>query len=301
MSNPYYGQPNWQPYGGYQQNPMMSMMACNQPIGLGGQQQIIPVNYPINLQYVVQQVQMFLMGQGFQVFPMVAQNMAVIQAQHSSILGTLTDQNKAYTIRICQGPGFVMVETGIANLLQELLVAGATFGVTDELLHNKLAELAGAGIDAYGIYKEYAQEQQLMNMIMMIVSNAPPAYQQQPYYPNQQPYGPQPYYPGQQYQPYQPPMQQPPPQQSISQQQSSPQQTAQAKQSRQTIKCWNCGHENEDIAKFCANCGASLLPIKCPSCGHINSPSAKFCENCGYNLRQSLGQQSSQQSTKQQK
>lgn len=111
MGYPYYPPPNpyGQPYGA--QNPMMAMMACNQPVGLGGQQQIIPVNYPINLQYVVQQIQMFLMGQGFQVFPIVSQNMAVIQAQHTSLLGTLTDQNKAYTIRICQGPGFVMIET----------------------------------------------------------------------------------------------------------------------------------------------------------------------------------------------
>ncbi len=278
MGYPYYPPPNpyGQPYGA--QNPMMAMMACNQPVGLGGQQQIIPVNYPINLQYVVQQIQMFLIGQGFQVFPIVSQNMAVIQAQHTSLLGTLTDQNKAYTIRICQGPGFVMVETGIANLLQDLLVAAGTFLITDELLHSKLAELAGGAIDIYGIYKEYAQEQQLMNMIMMIISSAPPAYQQ--------PYGQQPY--GQPYPPYGQPYQQSYPTQQPSTQvmrQPITQNTQQQKQINK-IRCWNCGYENDEDARFCINCGASLLPIKCPKCNHINPPGSKYCGNCGYNLQQ---------------
>nr|WP_231112515.1 zinc-ribbon domain-containing protein [Stygiolobus azoricus] len=39
-------------------------------------------------------------------------------------------------------------------------------------------------------------------------------------------------------------------------------------------------------AKFCPNCGASLMPIKCPKCGYINPPSAKYCGNCGAQLTQ---------------
>ena len=83
-----------------------------------------------------------------------------------------TDQNKVYTIRLCQGPGILVVGTGIANLMQDLLVAGGTQLLTDEVLHSKLLGLVVGGIDVYGIYKDYAQEEQVMNMITM---SAPPA------------------------------------------------------------------------------------------------------------------------------
>jgi class 3 adenylate cyclase/tetratricopeptide (TPR) repeat protein len=44
--------------------------------------------------------------------------------------------------------------------------------------------------------------------------------------------------------------------------------------------CANCGEENPERAKFCLNCGSSLLP-RCPSCGEENPERAKFCLNCG--------------------
>ena len=44
--------------------------------------------------------------------------------------------------------------------------------LTDEVLHSKLLGLVVGGIDVYGIYKDYAQEEQVMNMITM---SAPPA------------------------------------------------------------------------------------------------------------------------------
>ncbi|BBG22793.1 hypothetical protein IC006_0077 [Sulfuracidifex tepidarius] len=304
---PPYGQPPYgQPYGQPAGNPMMTMMMCSQSVGLGGKQQMVPINGPINLQMVVQQVTMYLMGQGFQTFPMVGQNMAVIQAQHSSILGTLTDQNKSYTVRICVGPEFVMVETGIANLMQELLTAGATVGVSDELLHNKLLTLAGGGVDAYGLYKDYAGEEQLMNTVMMAIMSAQsysqPYGQQgygQPYGQYGQPYGygqpPQPYQ-GQPYQQgqygQQPQYGQPHPQQPQAQTQPTqpqPSQT-QAQPQAQKVKCWKCGYENDNNAKFCENCGASLTSIKCPKCGKENPPSSKFCGDCGSPLTQAAKQ-----------
>lgn len=227
MYNPYpYGyQPQGYgyPQGGYppeyqQNNNMMTMLMCDQPVGLGGKSQMVPTQYPINLQAVAQQVVMFLMAQGFQAWPMVSQNLAVIQAQHHSLLGTLTDRNKAYTIRLCQGQGFVMVETGIANLMQDLLTAGATVGISDFLLHSKLLTMIGGGIDAYGMYKEYAQEEQLLQTIEMAIMSAPPLQPSPPPYsqtPYQQPYPQQyrpPQYPQQPYQqpPEQPQYQQPP-------------------------------------------------------------------------------------------
>ncbi len=294
MSYPYGNPPYGNPYGypqPYGQPNMMGAFMCQQSVGLGGKSQVIPVNYPINMQYVAQQVQMYLMSQGFNVFPMVGQNMVVIQAQHNSLLGSLTDRNQAYTIRICQGQGMVVVETGIANLLQDLLVAGGTaagsYFIGDDMLHNKLLEILGGGataFDAYNMYKEYANEEQLLNIITMAVMNAPPMQQ----YPMSPPAGapmyPQGPYPQQQPYPYSQPYQQPPqsypysqpPQQQLSQQQVKP--------TIQNVKCWKCGAENEPNSKFCSSCGASLEPVKCPKCNTINEPGAKYCSNCGYQL-----------------
>jgi RNA polymerase subunit RPABC4/transcription elongation factor Spt4 len=310
--NPYYPQggyqgsyPTSQPYGSpyYQQNSNFAFMMCAQSVGLGGKQMMIPINHPIDLQYVAQQAVMYLMGQGFQAYPMVGQNMVVIQAQHTSLLGDLTAGNKAYTIRICEGQGFVMVETGITNLMQDLLTVAATAGGTyllgDDVLHSKLVELAGGGmtaLDLYHLYQDYANEEQLMNTIMMLVTTAPPppGYPVgQPGYP--QPYGQQPYgqqgypqqYPPQQYgQQYYPPQQTAPqnPVQPTTQQnavQPTPQRTIQQKM----VKCWKCGEEIPEGSKFCPFCGAPQTPVKCPKCGTINSPGAKFCSNCGAPLQ----------------
>ncbi|AWR94138.1 zinc ribbon domain-containing protein [Acidianus brierleyi] len=315
--NPYgqpYGapqQPYGQPYGPYGNNPMMTTMMCEQSTGLGGKTQMVPINYPINLQYVSQQITMYLMSQGFQAFPMVGQNMAVIQAKHDSVLGMITDKNKAYTIRLCQAQNMVVVETGIANLMEDLLVAGATAGgsylIGDDMLHSKLLEILGGGAtayDAYNIYKDFAQEDQLMNMIVMAIMSAPPAGPMgpQPYpqygqqYGYQQPYGqpyagnPQPYGAPQQYGPYPPQSQpsqypQPPSQQSVQQSVPQPQNQSQTKAPVvKKIKCWKCGTENDEDAKFCSSCGASLQPVKCPKCGTINQPGSKFCSNCGSKL-----------------
>lgn len=298
MSYPY-GNPYYQGYppqgyqqGGpqgnpYQQNPNFSIMMCSQSVGLGGKQMTIPINHPIDLQYVAQQAVMYLMAQGMQAYPIVGQNMAVIQAQHSSLIGDLTAGNKAYTIRICEGQGFVMVETGIADLMQDLLTLGATAGGTyllgDDLLHSKLAELAGGGasaLDLYHIYQQYADEQQIMNTIMMIITSAPPppGYQQpygqqymQPYGQPMQQYGQQPY--TQQY-----------PQQTVQQPAQVQQPETIVKQAKIT-KCWKCGEELPEGAKFCPYCGAPQTPIKCPKCGAVNSPGAKFCTNCGSPLQ----------------
>ena len=313
--NPYGGYPPpQQPPGGYPppygQSPYgqpSSIFMCEQNMGLGGQQQMVPLQYPVNLQYVVQQVQMYLMGQGFNVFPFVGQNMAVIQAQHNSLLGMLTDKNVSYTIRICQGnmggQWVAVVETGITNLMQDLLtlagVGGGTFLLGDEVLHNKLVELLGGGLtayDAYNLYKDYANEQQLINTVMMALMSAPPLYQtgMYPQQPGMYPQGgmyqqpgmyPQPgYQPNPYMQPSNPayPAQQP-------QQQQKPV-IPQPQQQVKKIKCWKCGEEVDADAKFCPYCGASLTPVKCPKCGYVNQAGAKFCSNCGYQLTQTQTQ-----------
>ena len=211
---------------------------CMQPIGLGGKQQIIPTQYPINLQYVVQQVTMYLMSQGFQVYPITGQNMAIIQAQHTSLLGYLTGSNKAYTIRICQGPNYVMVETGMTDLLQDLLplLASSGFAIfSDKELHNKLLTLlggAGAAIDAYNVAKDLMQEDQILNVVVMAVTSAPPLY---PIQPNQQCWRCGSFIP------------------------SNAKYCPNCGSPQVPIKCPNCGYINPPNARYCGNCGSQLF------------------------------------------
>jgi len=50
------------------------------------------------------------------------------------------------------------------------------------------------------------------------------------------------------------------------------------------MKCWNCGTENPQGAKFCSNCGQPQQRA-CPNCNATNPAGAKFCNNCGFNLQ----------------
>ncbi|QIW23080.1 hypothetical protein EWF20_02170 [Sulfolobus sp. S-194] len=163
------------------QQPSFGSTLCGSSVGLGGKTITVPVSYSINMQYVGEQVVSYLNGMGFQVNPMISQNMVVIQARHLSLLGFLTDANKAYTIRICQGPGMVTIETGVANWIQDLIplaMSGGFSFFSDEILHNKLLTILGIGgtaFDAYHVYQQYTGEDQLLNYIAQIVANAPPA------------------------------------------------------------------------------------------------------------------------------
>jgi class 3 adenylate cyclase/tetratricopeptide (TPR) repeat protein len=46
------------------------------------------------------------------------------------------------------------------------------------------------------------------------------------------------------------------------------------------MTCRNCGAENREGRKFCAECGFALA-VACPSCGAANEPGEKFCGECG--------------------
>lgn len=50
------------------------------------------------------------------------------------------------------------------------------------------------------------------------------------------------------------------------------------------MKCWNCGFENPQGAKFCSNCGQPQNKT-CPNCNTQNPGDAKFCFHCGHNFR----------------
>lgn len=52
--------------------------------------------------------------------------------------------------------------------------------------------------------------------------------------------------------------------------------------------CASCGAPNEEDARFCESCGASLARI-CATCGVEASATARFCRGCGAPLGQSTG------------
>lgn len=58
----------------------------------------------------------------------------------------------------------------------------------------------------------------------------------------------------------------------------------QAEQPVSGQSCGGCGTVNEESAKFCIECGASLTHITCEGCGTENPATAKFCAQCGIKL-----------------
>lgn len=53
-----------------------------------------------------------------------------------------------------------------------------------------------------------------------------------------------------------------------------------------TVLCPKCGAQNPASNKFCAECGAKLMPnmIPCPKCGEKVPEGTKFCPNCGSSM-----------------
>lgn len=51
------------------------------------------------------------------------------------------------------------------------------------------------------------------------------------------------------------------------------------------MKCADCGHENDDDARFCEKCGNPLARV-CPNCNSPIKPGASFCKNCGTPITQ---------------
>ncbi len=65
---------------------------------------------------------------------------------------------------------------------------------------------------------------------------------------------------------------------------TQPAQPAQPVQPVSGQSCGGCGTVNEESAKFCIECGASLTRITCEGCGTENPATAKFCAQCGTKL-----------------
>lgn len=47
------------------------------------------------------------------------------------------------------------------------------------------------------------------------------------------------------------------------------------------VTCTNCNAPNDKTARFCQQCGQSLVIMKCTGCKSTLKPEAKFCDQCG--------------------
>ena len=64
----------------------------------------------------------------------------------------------------------------------------------------------------------------------------------------------------------------------------APAETARPVPSARVQECRICRTANEQSARFCIECGASLKVITCAGCGAENPASARFCAQCGGKL-----------------
>ena len=64
------------------------------------------------------------------------------------------------------------------------------------------------------------------------------------------------------------------------------QQNMQPQPAQSTKACPSCGAQNNESAKFCAECGTRFAVNVCPSCGAQTKSGAKFCAECGTKLNQ---------------
>lgn len=58
-----------------------------------------------------------------------------------------------------------------------------------------------------------------------------------------------------------------------------------AKGTLNVLKCDKCGHEVEEGAEFCKNCGESLADYVECECGTRNPKDAEFCSSCGKEIK----------------
>ncbi len=64
----------------------------------------------------------------------------------------------------------------------------------------------------------------------------------------------------------------------------APAEDARPDPSARVQECRICRKVNEQSARFCIECGASLKSITCAGCGADNPASARFCAQCGGKL-----------------
>ncbi|MCG3108171.1 hypothetical protein L3N51_00452 [Metallosphaera sp. J1] len=164
----------------------------------------------------------------------------VVQAKKVGFLRTIFGADRAFTVRLMGGQGFLNVDVGLADWLK---AADVTEDVIAALVFTPLAVVEGIE-ELYDLKLEKDIIKEVENLAYSMSQGAgnpiyQPYSQPNPYqYPQNQPsYPPTPYQPQQPNQPYSQP------------QYSQPQQKY----------CPSCGTPNPSTARYCMSCGTQLF------------------------------------------
>lgn len=139
-----------------------------QPVGIGTRIIQLPLYRPLNTKELSKELALYLRGQGYSVYYTYSPNIIVLQIHAIGI------RSHYYTIKICQSPNSILIESGITNGRVELERAGinAGLGITDELLHSSLFALFSgvlAGVDVASVLGSYEEENKILNGIQQII------------------------------------------------------------------------------------------------------------------------------------
>ncbi|MFP3233525.1 MAG: zinc ribbon domain-containing protein [Sulfolobaceae archaeon] len=177
----------------------------------------------VNLQMLAVQLFQWFSFKGYQSQYYGAGNYYIVQAKKEGFLRHLFAADRAFTVKLFGGQGYLEAETGVANWVKAEDVTEAFLG---DLILGPVGLLVEAGEGLWNIEIEHEVMKEIERLINSgAVSTMPqPGYQYG--YQTTMPYYAQPYT-----QPY---------------------------QFNQVKVCPSCGYQNPGNARFCTNCGRPL-------------------------------------------
>jgi hypothetical protein len=174
----------------------------------------------VNLQALAVQLFQWFSFKGYQSQYFGAGNYYIVQAKKEGLLRHLFAADRAFTVKLFGGPGFLEVNTGVANWVKAEDVTEAFLA---DLVLGPIGLLVEAGEGLWNLEIEHEVMKQIEDLIN---SGAVTQGYYQPYYQQPQMYQPMGYY-------------------------------QQAGYYQQKV-CRVCGFPNPPNARFCSNCGNPL-------------------------------------------
>jgi hypothetical protein len=187
----------------------------------------------VNLQLLAQNLYQWFISKGYQAQFYGAGNYYIVQAKKTGLLRHLFAADRAFTVKLFGGQGYLEVNTGLANWVK-------AEDVTESVLGDLILGPVGLAVEGLESLWNIEIERQIMSEVERLINSGMVSgpYPGQYGYPGGQSNfpGAQPTYPGYQPQGY--------PQ--------GPQGYPQYKY------CRSCGSQNPPNARFCSNCGTQL-------------------------------------------
>lgn len=174
----------------------------------------------VNLQALALQLYQWFISKGYQAQYYGFGNYYIVQARKTGFLRHIFAADRAFTVKLFGGQGYLEVNIGIADWVK-------AEDVTEDTIAGLALGPIGLAVEGIESLWNVEIEREVMNEIERLINSGAvsmPSYPQPSYYP-QAPY----------YQPYQ---------------QGNPQQQGKV--------CPRCGTLNPPNAKFCMNCGFQL-------------------------------------------